>query len=94
MRKINLHNNRMMYDTQLKGYVRLLDIVQALKDGDEFMIVNSSGQDVTSRTIARAFAEHLILPMDVYRNLAQSYYEIEELPTGVGNIKENTYERL
>lgn len=93
MRKINLHNNRMMYDTQLKGYVRLLDIVQALKDGDDFMVVNSFNQDVTTHIVSQALAKHVPIPLEVGKELVQRFYEIEELPVGVSQ-KENTYERL
>jgi polyhydroxyalkanoate synthesis regulator protein len=95
MKKINLHNNRMMYDTELKGYVRLLDIIQALKDGDEFQVINTLGQDVTKDVVIRAFAEHVVMPLETYKELAQRYYEVgEEAPPIILFPKENNYDRL
>jgi polyhydroxyalkanoate synthesis regulator protein len=92
-RVITLYNNRKYYDKGLKGHITLLDIIQAVKDGDEFLVRDSTGTDITEKTINAAIYKHLVIPTDVAKDLVQNLYEIEVekqnfLPT------ENNYDRL
>jgi polyhydroxyalkanoate synthesis regulator protein len=86
-RVITLYANRKYYDKSLRGHVTLLDIIQAVKDGDEFVVVDKDKKDITRKTISAAIYKHLVLPLDTANQLVKDFYEIT-LP------KENTYERL
>lgn len=91
MRVITLYANRKYYDKGLKGHVNLLDILQAVKDGDDFIVRNKAGQDITVKTINAAIYKYLTIPIDTAKDLVQNLYEIEVqnfLPT------ENNYDRL
>lgn len=92
MRTITLYSNRKYYDKGLRGHINLIDILQAVKDGDEFIIKNKMGQDITTKTVNAAIYKYVTIPMDTCRGLVQGLYEIETvkqtLPT------ENMYDRL
>lgn len=93
MRIITQYANRKYYDKVLKGHINLLDILQAVKDGDEFLVRNKIGEDITLKTINAAIYKYLVIPVDMAEDLINTLYEIEVekesfLP------KENNYDRL
>lgn len=93
MRIITLYTNRKYYDKGLRGHINLLDILQAVKDGDEFIVRNKAGEDITNKTINAAIYKYLTIPIDNAKDLVHQLYEVELnkinfLP------KENNYDRL
>jgi len=73
------HKNRKFYNRNLKGYTTLLDIVQAVKDGDEFIVFNTRGEDVTEETLNAAIYKHLIIPSDKAATLIKELYEVDSV---------------
>lgn len=91
IRIITLYSNRKYYDKSLRGHVNLLDILQAVKDGDNFGVRTKDGRDITEKVINAAIHKHLVIPYAIARTLVQDLYEVEKanfLP------KENKYDRL
>ena len=93
MRVITLYANRKYYDKGLKGHVNLLDILQAVKDGDDFIVKNKAGQDITVKTINAAIYKYLTIPIDIAEDLVRTLYEIE-LEKENFLPKENNYDRI
>lgn len=67
----------MMYDRGLHCYVNLLDILQAVKDGDEFVVTDSNHVDRTNQMIMRALSKLVPIPIDGLTNIVKRYYETE-----------------
>ena len=68
--------NRTFYSRKYNAKVRLIDVLQAIKDGEEIVVRDFTGRDITEHTISRAFLKHVILPQNIYRNLIKDYYEV------------------
>jgi polyhydroxyalkanoate synthesis regulator protein len=95
MRIIKFYANRKYYDNTLKGHVTLLDIIQAVKDGDEFLVRNKEGRDITEKVINAAIYKHLTIPFDMARDIIKELYEKEtEKGPDYHLPKENNYDRL
>ena len=92
MRIINYYNNRKYYDKGLKGHVNLLDILQAVKDGDPFIIKDAKGTDITNKVVNAAIYKHLVIPFDIAKELVQNLYEVGE--TAAVFPRENNFDRL
>ena len=94
-RVITLYSNRKYYDKSLRGHVTLLDIIQAVKDGDTFIVVDKNKKDITNKTINAAIYKHLIIPQDSAEALIKEFFEkeLEETPDFLFP-KENNYDRL
>jgi len=55
MMNIKKYANRKLYDTQVKHYVTLLDVADAVRRGEEVQVTDYvSGADVTAKTLALA----------------------------------------
>ncbi len=95
MRVIKFYANRKYYDKTLKGHVTLLDIIQAVKDGDEFVVRNKEGRDITEKVVNAAIYKHLRIPFDTARDIIKELYEkeVEKAPDFL-LPKENIYDRL
>lgn len=93
VRIITQYANRKYYDKGLKGHVNLLDILQAVKDGDPFIVRNKQGRDITTKTINAAIYKHLQLPLDMAESIIRELYE-KEVEQQFGLPKENNYDRL
>lgn len=85
-----MYKDYILRDKEEKCNVKLLDIIQAVKDGDEFIVINQEKQDITEQTINAAMYKHLVIPIGLARELIHSLYEVEIklFP------KENKYDRL
>ncbi len=94
MRIIKFYANRKYYDNTLKGHVTLLDIIQAVKDGDEFLVRNKEGRDITEKTVNAAIYKHLPIPLDMARDIIRELYEKEIEKRDFLLPKENNYDRL
>lgn len=93
MRIITQYANRKYYDKGLKGHINLLDILQAVKDGDEFLVRNKAGKDITLKTINAAIYKYLVIPIDMAEDLVRTLYEVEVEKESF-LLKENNYDRL
>lgn len=94
-RVIKFYANRKYYDNTLKGHVTLLDIIQAVKDGDEFLVRNKEGRDITEKVVNAAIYKHLTIPFDMARDIIRELYEREvEKERDFLLPKENDYDRL
>lgn len=94
MRIITQYANRKYYDKGLRGHVNLLDILQAVKDGDEFLVRNKAGKDITTKTVNAAIYKHLIMPLDMAEGVIRELYEKEVEKRDFLLPKENDYDRL
>lgn len=71
-----MYKDHILRDKEEKCNVKLLDIIQAVKDGDEFIVIKQDKQDVTAQTINAAINKHLIIPLEKAKNLIGELYEI------------------
>lgn len=57
-RLIKRYENRKLYDTQAKTYIRLEDIAELVRRGEDVQVVdNTTGVDITAQTLAKVIAE-------------------------------------
>lgn len=58
IRAIKRYENRKLYDTESKQYVRLTDISELVRAGDEVVVIdNSTGADITAQTLSKIIAD-------------------------------------
>ena len=58
MRIVKRYSNRKLYDTEMKRYVRLLDLARIVREGQEVRVVdNVTNEDLTTVTLSRALLE-------------------------------------
>lgn len=51
VRLIKKYNNRRLYDSQNSCYIKLDELKEMILNGEEFRVLNVSGEDVTSQTL-------------------------------------------
>ena len=57
-RVIKKYENRKLYDVEAKRYVRLSELVELIRAGEEIQVIdNASGADITVATLAKAISE-------------------------------------
>jgi polyhydroxyalkanoate synthesis repressor PhaR len=57
-RLIKRYDNRKLYDTEAKRYVRLADIAALVRSGHEVQVIdNASGEDLTAQTLTKIIVE-------------------------------------
>ena len=72
---IEFTSSRTLFSYKYKKPVRLIDILQAVKDNENILVRTKQGKDITAYTLSRAFLKHVILPEEVYRSLIEEFYE-------------------
>lgn len=93
MKTYTMYKDHILRDKEEKCNVKLLDIIQAVKDGDKFIVIDHNKQEVTEQVVNAAINKHLVIPLDMAKDLIQSLYEVE---LNKMNLlpKENNYDRL
>jgi polyhydroxyalkanoate synthesis repressor PhaR len=57
-RLIKRYDNRKLYDTEARQYVRLPDIAELVRAGNEVVVLdNATGVDITAQTLGKIIAE-------------------------------------
>ncbi|MCW5978916.1 MAG: polyhydroxyalkanoate synthesis regulator DNA-binding domain-containing protein [Bryobacteraceae bacterium] len=57
-RVIKRYENRKLYDTETRQYIRLTDIARLVREGQEVAVIdNSTGSDITAQTLSKIIAE-------------------------------------
>jgi polyhydroxyalkanoate synthesis regulator protein len=83
MRKIKRYKyNRKLYDYASGGYINLSEIVQAVKDQEEFCVVDETGIDVTDDIVLRAVQTQVKLSRQMCNNIIRGLYETSFEPGG------------
>lgn len=63
-RLIKRYENRKLYDTEAKAYVRLEEIAALIRRGEEVQVIdNATGADITAATLAKVIAETVRPPL-------------------------------
>jgi polyhydroxyalkanoate synthesis repressor PhaR len=57
-RVVKRYDNRKLYDIEAKRYVRLSDMTDLVRSGEEVLVIdNATGQDITAQTLSKAISE-------------------------------------
>lgn len=57
-RTIKRYDNRKLYDLEAKRYVRLSDLAQMIRSGDDVVVIdNATGTDLTEQTLAKILSD-------------------------------------
>jgi polyhydroxyalkanoate synthesis repressor PhaR len=75
-RTIKRYDNRKLYDLEAKRYVRLSDIADMIREGDEIVVLdNATGADITAQTLAKILSDREALrplpPGEALRDLVR-----------------------
>lgn len=65
------YKNRKMYSKTLKSYVTLADIRKMIRDGQQVVVADADGVDITSQTLTKALTG-VEVPVNTLTNLIQA----------------------